>query len=323
LAESDDEDLYITQEDEDVPDGSEVMDQCLNNFLERHRGEGPPEISTGIKALDRAIIGFRPKKMYVCAARPGMGKTAFKDTVRRSVIDQGYVCCDFNLEMGSDEIGERELAFRSLVSLRKVMAAREVSDEELARLMGSAGAVPRGLWWVWDNCFSMDDIRRRCLAAKVRAKREGKKIGLVVIDYLQLMGDQGTEGRQQSVSACSRMIKILSKEMDCAVLALSQLNRQCDYREDHRPLMADIRESGSIEQDADTIMFIYRDSEYNAEISKEETELIIRKQRAGPTGTVRIRFNPRTVHFDDFPSISKEIPNEPEGVPGRNTGQEA
>ncbi len=298
---TDDDDLTIEPEGYDDPDGSDVMDRCVHGFMERLRGDGPPEISTGIKALDNAIIGLRPKKMYVVAARPGMGKTAMKDTIRRAVMNQGYVVADFNLEMGSDEIGERELAFRSMVNLRKVMAARDVSEAELARVVGATGSVPKGLWWVYDNCFSMDDILRKCRGAKKRAKKEGKKIGLVVIDYLQLLSDQGTEGRQQSVSACSRMTKLLSKEMDAAVIALSQLNRQCEFREDKRPMMSDIRESGSIEQDADMIAFIYREHCYDQSVSPEEAEFIIRKQRCGPIGTVRMRFNPRTVHFDDHP----------------------
>lgn len=296
-----DEDDTFDDSSMETPDGSDVVDNCIRSFMERHKGEGPPEISTGIRALDQAIIGLRPKKMYVIAARPGMGKTAMKDTIRRAVMEQGYVVCDFNLEMGSDEIGERELAFRSLVNLRKVMAARDVSDAELARVLGAAGSVPRGLWWVYDNCFSMDDILKRCRLAKKRAKKEGKKVGLVLIDYLQLLSDQGTEGRQQSVSACSRQTKILSKEMDAAVIALSQLNRQCEFREDKRPMLSDIRESGSIEQDADMIAFLFREHQYDQSISPEVTELIIRKQRAGPTGTIKIRFNPRTVHFDDLP----------------------
>ena len=301
---NDDDDICISPDTGDYPDGSEVMDGCVRSFMERHRGEGPPEISTGIRGLDAAIIGLRPKKMYVIAARPGMGKTAMKDTIRRAVMEQGYVVCDFNLEMGSDEIGERELAFRSMVNLRKIMAAREVSPAELERVMGAAGSVPRGLWWVYDNCFSMDNILLRCRSAKKRAAKEGKKIGLVLIDYLQLLSDQGTEGRQQSVSACSRQTKILSKEMDAAVIALSQLNRQCEYREDKRPMLSDIRESGSIEQDADLIAFLYRGHQYDPSMSPEETELIIRKQRAGPTGTVMLKFNPRTVHFSD-PEPSK------------------
>jgi replicative DNA helicase len=295
------DDDIIEPERNDEPDGSDIMDGCIASFMQRHRGEGPPEISTGIKALDRAIIGLRPKKMYIFAARPSMGKTALADTIRRAVMNQGYVVCEFSLEMGSEEIGERELAFQAQINLRKVMAAREVSEAELARVVGASGSVPRGLWWVYDNCFSMDDIVRRCRAAKKRATQEGKKIGLVVIDYLQLLSDQGTEGRQQSVSACSRMTKLLSKEMDAAVIALSQLNRNCEFREDRRPMMSDIRESGSIEQDADLIAFLYREHVYNTAVSPEQTELIIRKQRSGPIGTVHLRFNPKTVHFDDVP----------------------
>lgn len=309
---TDEDELTITPSGGDEPDGSVVMDDCIRNFADKYHGKGEPEISTGIRALDQAIIGLRAKKMYVIAARPGMGKTAFKDTVRRAVMNQGYVVCDFNLEMGNEEIGERELSFRSLVNLRKVMAARDVSEAELARVFAAAGSVPRGLWWVYDNCFSMDDIIRRCRAAKKRAKAEGKKIGLVVIDYLQLLSDQGTEGRQQSVSACSRQTKLLSKEMDAAVMALSQLNRMCELREDHRPMMSDIRESGSIEQDADFIGFIYRENLYDQSVSPEEAELIIRKQRSGPIGTVRMRFNPRTVHFDDVPP-PKPAPNDISG----------
>ncbi len=295
------DDDIIAPDARDEPDGADVMDRCINDFLLRQKGGGPPEISTGIHAIDRAIIGLRPKRMYVIAARPGMGKTAMADTIRRAVMGQGYVVCEFSLEMGSEEIGERELAFQAQVNLRKVMAAREVTPDELARVVGAVGSVPKGLWWVYDNCFSMDDIVRRCRAAKKRAKEEGKKIGLVVIDYLQLLSDQGTEGRQQSVSACSRMTKLLSKEMDAAVIALSQLNRNCEFRDDKRPMMSDIRESGSIEQDADMIAFLYREHCYNSLVPPEEAEFIIRKQRSGPIGTVRVRFNPRTVHFDDVP----------------------
>lgn len=298
---TDDEDLVLADGVDDEPDGSDVMDCCINNFVERQRGEGPPEISTGIKALDRAIIGLRGKKMYVIAARPSMGKTALSTTIRRAVNEQGYVVCEFNLEMGSEEIGERELAFRAQLNLRKVMAAKDVSEDELSRVLKAKGSVPKGLWWVYDSCFSMDDIVRRCRAAKKRAKKEGKKIGLVIIDYLQLLADQGTEGRQQSVSACSRMTKLLAKEMDCAVMALSQLNRGCEYREDKRPMMSDIRESGAIEQDADMIAFIYREHVYNQAVDPGLAEFIIRKQRCGPIGTVHMRFNPRTVHFDDVP----------------------
>ena len=291
----------LAPEVDDQTDGSDVMDEVIRSFLDRKDGKGEPEISTGIKAIDHAIIGLRPKKTYIIAARPGMGKTTLADSIRRAVVLQGYVVAEFSLEMGQEEIGERELAYMARINLRKVMAAKEITEDEVRRVILSRGSVPRGLWWVYDKCFSIGDIVNQCRKAKRRAKKEGKKIGLIIIDYLQLMGDEGTEGRQQSVSTCSRKAKLLSKEMDCAVLVLSQLNRMCEMREDKRPMLSDLRESGSIEQDADVVAFIYRGHLYDESLPAEDTELIIRKQRSGPTGTVRIRFNPRTVHFDDVP----------------------
>ncbi len=308
-----DEEEFLEPDVNDEPDGSDVVDDCIKNFMERRAGLGPPEISTGIKSLDRAIIGLRGKKMYVIAARPSMGKSALSDGIRRAVNLQGYVTCQFSLEMGKEELGERELAFRSNLNLRKIMSPADVTSEEMQRVVDISGTIPKGLWWVFDNCFSMDDIIKKCRAAKKRAKREGKKIGLVIIDYLQLLSDQGNEGRQHSVSACSRQTKLLAKEMDAAVLALSQLNRQCEFREDKRPMMSDIRESGAIEQDADLIAFIYREHVYNQAVDPGVAEFIIRKQRSGPIGTVHVRFNPRTVHFDDVPpppTATSEIASE-------------
>lgn len=278
------------------------MDACIADFVERQKGGGPPEISTGLKALDRAIIGCRGKKVFVIAGRPGMGKTALCASVRRAVVAQDLVVLDFNLEMGKEELGERELSFQAQVNLRKIMAAKDITEEEMARVIGTEGYLKRGLWWVYDTCFSMVEITRKCRLAKKRAKKAGKRVGLITIDYLQLLGDVGTEGRQQSVSACSRMTKLLSKEMDCMVIALSQLNRGCEYRDDKRPMMADLRESGAIEQDADIVAFIYRDWVYHPTSPADEAEIIIRKNRAGPLGTVKVRFNPRTTHFDDIPA---------------------
>jgi len=291
-----------------VCDGSDVVDGCLASFMERYTGVAPPSISTGIASIDRAIIGLRGGKMYVIAGRPGMGKTAIADSIRRSVVEQGYVVCEFSLEMASDEIGERELSFQARVNSRKVASGKEVTETELQRLQGAIGSVPRGLWWLYDSCFSMAAIVDKARQAKVRADAEGKRIGLIIIDYLQLLNDSGSENRQQSISACSRMTKLLSRELNCAIFALSQLNRGCEYREDKRPMMADIRESGSIEQDADLIGFVYREHQYDKSVDPSETEFIIRKQRSGPTGTVRIRFNPSTVHFDDFPETSAATP---------------
>ncbi len=288
-------------DDEAKSDGADVMETVIDGFLERRMGNGPPEISTGLRALDRAIIGLRPGRVMVLAGRPSMGKSALADSIRRAVVEQGHAAIQFSLEMGTEEILERELAFRSHMNLRKVMAAKEVTDEEHSRVMACRGILPKGLWSVYDTCFSMVEIQRKARVAAKRLKREGIRLGLVVIDYLQLIGDVGTEGRQQSVSACSRLTKLMSKELGCTVMVLSQLNRSCEFREDKRPMMSDLRESGAIEQDADIVAFVYREHVYNQMISPEDAELIIRKQRSGPIGTIRLRFNPRVVSFEDAP----------------------
>jgi replicative DNA helicase len=231
-----------------------------------------------------------------------MGKTAMSTSWRRSVVGQGNVVVEFNLEMGRGEIGERELAFHSGVNLRKIMSGQNCTPDEVARIYAAKDAVNPGLWWVYDNVFSLEGIVAKCRAAAKRAKKEGKRIGLVVIDYIGLIADVN-DNRQQSVSQCSRTFKMLSKELDCAFVVLTQLNRQCDYRPpgERHPVLADIRESGSLEQDADVVAFIYREHMYDKSVPPEEALFIIRKQRAGPIGDVRVRFNPRSVHYDDWP----------------------
>lgn len=297
---NDDEDEALAEEPHDQPDGSHVLDWTIKDFSERLKGLGPKPISTGIRAIDRALLGFRAAKVYMVGARPGMGKTALSTSFRRAVVDQGFVALEFNLEMGVGEIGERELAFRSSVNLRKIMAAEGLSSDEVQRILRAQASIKPGLWWVYDNVFTMDGIVAKCRAAKRRADKEGKKIGVVIIDYIGLIADVN-DNRQQSISQCSRIIKMLSKELDCAIVVLTQLNRSCEYRDDKRPVLADIRESGSLEQDADVVAFLYRPHLYDKSISPEVAEFIIRKHRAGPIGDVPIRFNPRSVHYDDVP----------------------
>ncbi len=307
---AEDEDSLLEDVD-DQPDGSLVLNSAVRSFGDRYLGRGAKTISTGIRAIDRAILGFRPAKTYIIGARPGMGKTAMSTSWRRSVVSQGHVVVEFNLEMGQEEIGERELAFRAGVNLRKIMAAQECTQEEVRRIAAAKDSIEVGLWWVYDNVFTLGGIVGKCRAATKRAKREGKKIGLVIIDYIGLISDVN-ENRQQSVSQCSRTFKLLSKELDCAFVVLTQLNRSCEYRDDKRPVLADIRESGSLEQDADVVAFLYRPHLYDKSISPEVAEFIIRKQRAGPIGDVPVRFNPRSVHYDDVPAPAPSI-HEPQG----------
>lgn len=287
-------------EESSAVDGTAVLQTVLADFKQRFATGGGPVLSTGLKALDRAILGLRGGKMVVIAARPSMGKTALADTIRRSVLQQGQGCIQFSLEMSAEEILERELAFQSKCNLRKILSAKELTPDEYGAVIGVGGQTSgvEGRWFIDDRSYTIGSIRRRARILSGQMARKGIKTGCVILDYIQLAGDNG-EGREQSVAAISRGCKLLAKELDCTVLALSQLNRACENREDRRPMMADLRESGSIEQDADIVAFVYREHMYDPSVPAEEAELIIRKHRSGPTGTVRLKYNPKTVHFSD------------------------
>jgi replicative DNA helicase len=285
---------------QEASDGSEVMTSVAEDVIRRSSGGGGPELSTGLAELDRAIIGLRPGKMMVVAGRPGMGKSALSTSIRRAVIAQGYGAIEFSLEMPREEILERELAFESQINLRRILAAKDLTPDECERIRAAAerGRAVQGRWFIDDRTSSIAGIRRRSRLLAGRMARNGVKLGLVILDYIQLAGENG-EGREQSVAAISRGCKLLAKDLGCTVMALSQLNRMCEHRDDKRPMMSDVRESGSIEQDADIIAFVYRDHVYDQSVPEDEAEVIIRKHRSGPTGTVRLRFNPKLVVFED------------------------
>lgn len=285
----------------EAQDGAEVLQKAVQSFLERKASGGGVVISTGLRDLDRAILGFRPGKMGVVAARPSMGKTAFSGTLRRAVVQQGFGAIEFSLEMSAEELLERELAFQAQVDMRKILRAKDVSDEEVQRVIGAGGAGIQGRWFIDDRTYSIAGVRRRARIVSQRMARQGVKLGLVVLDYIQLAGENG-DGREQSVAAISRGCKLMAKELDCTVLALSQLNRSCEFREDRRPMLSDLRESGSIEQDADWVGFIYREHLYDTSYPPEDAEFIIRKQRSGPLGTVHLRYSPKLVSFSDRPA---------------------
>ncbi len=290
----------------EAKDGGDALYGALEAFRARLAGGGGPEISTGIKALDKAIIGLRSGKNIIIAGRPGMGKTALADSIRRNVLDpdkqQGQLlgAIQFSLEMEAEELADREIASQAEVNLRKILAAKDISEEELRRINDVERRVAdlRSRWFIDDRTYSISGIRRRARIVSQRMAREGVKVGVVILDYIQLAGENG-DGREQSVAAISRGCKLMAKELGCTVLALSQLNRACESRDDRRPLLADLRESGSIEQDADAVIFVYREHQYNADVPASEAELLIRKQRSGPTGTVRVAFNEKTASFGD------------------------
>lgn len=292
------DDASVVQTPSARADGSVAMEEAALAFMERRSGGGDPFQTTGLKELDRAILGVR-KKLYVLAGRPGMGKSSLNAKQRRSCNEQGLIFLDFNLEMDKQECCERELSYQADMNLRRLMTAKGTDDNEAQRVVQSAKAGKYDLWRIYDDCFSISDIEAACEAERKYAEKEGKVIGGIGIDYLQLMG--GTENRVASITDCSRRIKLLQKRMKCGTWLLSQLNRSCEYRDDKRPMCADLRESGSIEQDADCIIMVYRDHFYNPMANPDEAELIIRKQRSGPTGTVRVGWKGSTTTFHDLP----------------------
>ncbi len=290
----------------EAKDAKDVMEKVVDDFLSRQRDGGGAQISTGLKALDRAIIGLRPGKLFVVAARPSMGKTALAGTIRRAVLAQGYGVIEFALEMSAEELGERELAFQSQINLRKILSAKDISQEDLEAVAKVRESLVSGRWAIDDHTYSIGGIRRRSRILAGRMARAGIKVGTIIVDYLQLTGGDGGEERERTIAAASRGCKVLAKELGCTVIALSQLNRSCEYREDRRPIMSDIRESGSVEQDADIIGFVYREHMYDNTFPAEESEFIIRKHRSGPTGTVRLRYNPKLCTFLDVPGLDVE-----------------
>ncbi len=297
---------------DEAKDGSIVFSKVVDDFLNRQKDGGGPEISTGLRDLDRAIIGLRSGKMGVIAARPSMGKTALASGIRRAVLGQGYGVIEFALEMEAPELLERELAFQAQLNLSKVLSAKGVSDEEVARVVNARGALFPERWFIDDRTYSIAGMRRRARIIAGRLARQNIRVGVVIIDYLQLAGENG-EGREQSIAGISRGCKFLAKELGCTVLALSQLNRSCEFREDRRPMMSDLRESGAIEQDADWVGFVYREHMYDNSYPAEDTEFIIRKHRSGPTGTIRLHYNPKLVTFSDRKEVAVNVP-QVEGV---------
>lgn len=281
-----------------IADGADVMRSVVADFDERYRTGGGPVISTGLKDLDRALIGLRKGKLGIIAARPSMGKTALARTIGRSVLGQGYGVIEFALEMSKEELIERELSFQAQLNLQKILSAKNISPEEYERVLKAASSIDSDKWFIDDTTYAMASMARKARIQAGKMARKGQKVGLVIIDYIQLAG-QSDEGREQAIAAVSRGSKFLAKELECTVLALSQLNRNCEYRDDKRPMMSDLRESGAIEQDADWVGFVYREHMYDNSFPPEQAEFILRKQRSGPIGTIHLHYNPKLVTFSD------------------------
>ncbi len=253
-------------------------------------------IPTGFIDLDNRTTGFQPSDFVLIAARPSMGKTAFVLNVLNTVaIKKKRPCIMFSLEMSRDQLVMRMLSAQSGVDAQKLRTGN-LNEMEWDELIKGAVQVSGANLEIDDTpAISVTEMRSRCRKMKLE-----KGLDLIVIDYLQLMRGSGRNdaSRQQEISDISRNLKALAREMQCPVIALSQLSRAPEQRTDHRPMLSDLRESGAIEQDADVVMFLYRDEYYNKDTEHPgEAEVIIAKQRNGPIGTVTLMWKADTTRF--------------------------
>ncbi len=259
-------------------------------------GEHLPGLSTGLSAIDRKINGLNKSDLLLLAARPGMGKTSLALNVGLNAAkESGKTVAIFSLEMSRDQLVTRLLASEGLIENTRLVTGN-LRESDWVKIAEAASTLSRLDIRIDDNpLLTVADMNAKC--------RRLENLGLVVIDYLQLMTSAGGKGysgenRQQAVSDISRMLKIMAKELQVPVLCLSQLSRANEKREDKRPMLSDLRESGSIEQDADIVMFIYRDDYYNEDSEKRNiAECIVAKNRHGETGKVELRWMPDYTTF--------------------------
>jgi len=279
-----------------------LLTQVVERIDELYNRDNQNDITgvpTGFIDLDRMTSGLQPGDLIIVAGRPSMGKTAFSLNIGENVaIDSGLPVAVFSMEMGG-----AQLAMRMLGSVGRLDQSRlrigKLNDEDWPRLTHAIQKMNDAQLYI-DETPALSPIELRARAR--RLARQCGKLGLIIIDYLQLMsGSSPGENRATEISEISRNLKGLAKELGCPVIALSQLNRSLEQRPNKRPVMSDLRESGAIEQDADVILFIYRDQVYNPDSPDKGTaEIIIGKQRNGPIGTVRLTFLGEYTKFDNY-----------------------
>jgi replicative DNA helicase len=273
------------------------LDSVLTDVLEMITDRSHPGIESDFVEVDDMLNGLQNGEMIIVAARPSMGKTAFAMNIVENVAaNHKHPCAIFSLEMSKQQLAQRMLCSRSNVDAQKVRKGMW-SSEEFVRMTATVSELSKAPIWVDDS----PGLTVLELRAKARRLKRQHDIKLLMIDYMQLMDNPGPESRQQQISEISRGIKAVARELNIPVIALSQLNRMSEGREGHRPRMSDLRESGSIEQDADVIMLLHREDYYRMSepdfVPDNIAEIIIAKQRNGPTGTVKLTFDNRTTTF--------------------------
>ncbi|MFC2734268.1 MAG: replicative DNA helicase [Oribacterium sp.] len=276
----------------------DVAMTVLHNIEKASRQKDPiTGVPTGFLDLDYRTAGLQPSDLILVAARPSMGKTAFVLNILDYVgVRKNMPAMVFSLEMSKEQLVNRMLSLETLIDADKLRKGT-LTDEDWAMLIEGIDRVVASNIIIDDTPgISVSELRSKCRKAKLE-----RGLSLIMIDYLQLMtGSAGkrAENRQQEITEISRSLKALAREMNCPVIALSQLSRACEQRPDHRPMLSDLRDSGAIEQDADIVMFLYRDDYYNKDTEHpNEAEIIIAKQRNGPIGTVTLLWQPEYTRF--------------------------
>lgn len=287
-----------------------ILEKTIDKIEELYQSpqDGVTGVSTGYSDLDKMTVGMQPSDLIIVAARPSMGKTTFAmNLAEHAAMTQDKPTLIFSLEMPSEQIMMRMLASLGRINQTKVRTG-QLDDDDWARLSSTMGLlIEKGKMFVDDSSgLTPTELRSRAR----RIARDHGGISMIMVDYLQLMRVPSLQdNRTLEIAEISRSLKALAKELECPVIALSQLNRTLEQRADKRPINSDLRESGSIEQDADLIMFIYRDEVYNEDSTdKGVAEIIIGKQRNGPIGKVRLTFQGQFSRFDNYagPAVDDE-----------------
>ncbi len=280
----------------------EILAQNLTNLEKMLQS---PDEATGVMSgftdLDNHINGFQPSDLVLIAARPAMGKTSLAlNIATNAAVKYNVPVAIFSLEMSKEQLANRILCSEALIESEKMRRA-QIDGDEMRKLVMTINELSKAPIYIDDTAgITVAEIKGKCKKLKMK-----NQLGLIVIDYLQLIQGNTREGRQNEVGENSRLLKILAKELEVPVITLSQLSRASEKREQHRPVLSDLRDSGSIEQDADMVMFLYRDDYYNEDSEKKNiAECIISKFRNGSTGTVELGWRKQ---YTKFTNLSKKV----------------
>jgi len=278
------------------------MEDVLHEVFEMIENRGQRGLETGFFELDDMMNGLQNGEMVIIAARPSMGKTAIAmNIIEHIAADSLMPCAVFSLEMSKQQLAQRMLCSRGEIDAHKLRKGM-LQSHEYAHLANVVGELAKAPIWV-DDSPGLTPLELRAKARRLKLKHD---IKCIMLDYMQLMDNPGPENRQQQISEISRGIKAVARELNIPVIALSQLNRATEGRDGHRPRMSDLRESGSIEQDADVVMLLHREDYYRMSEPDFQpdniAEVIIAKQRNGPTGTVKLTFLNKTTRFENLSS---------------------